>query len=159
MPFDKISPQMLFVMRIATGLTFVALGAALLYLAGGCVLSTEQCTTRFAAPTGSLYLFAGLNFGAFLLNAGAMLLELVTKPPLKMGINVPFVASNFQTALVVGLVALGLSVKHAGLDGAASGDVSLIQTLVFAGFALNLMFVMMTKMHWNFTANTGKALP
>ena len=32
MPFDKISPQQLFLMRIVTALTFLALGAGLMLL-------------------------------------------------------------------------------------------------------------------------------
>ncbi len=159
MPFDKISPQMLFVMRILTGLMFVAMGVGLLYLAGGCVLDSSQCTTRFAQPTDGMFLFSAVLFGALLANAGAMLLELVTKPPMKMAINVPFVAANFQTAVVFGLVAMGLALRHATLPGEASANVATIQALSIAGFAMSLMFAVMTKMHWNFTENTGKPLP
>ena len=151
MPFDKISPQMLFLMRIATGLTFFAMGAGLMVLSGGCVLEPGTCAARFAAPTSGLYFLTALLFGALLANAGMMLLELVTKPPFKVAINVPFVAANFQTSLVFGLVALGLSIKHATLAGDASGGVGAIQALCIAGFALNLVFVLMTKAHWNFT--------
>ena len=159
MPFDKISPSHLLRMRILTGAMFVALGGGLAYVAGGCVLHPEACTTRWQGPTASLFLFAALNFGVLLANAGLMLLELVTKPPFKMAINVPFVAGNFQTALCVGLVALGLSVRHATLPGEASSAVLTIQALCIAGFAMNLLFVLMTKLHWNFTENTGKSLP
>jgi|GEM_PF-6635240 len=159
MPFDAISPKQLFVMRILTGVTFLALAGAILVLAGGCVLEPAQCTTRFEAPTSWMLFFAALNFGALLANAGLMLLELVTKPPFKMAINVPFVASNMQTSLIFGLVAIGLWTKHATLSGDVSGGVASLQALCAAGFALNLTFVVMTKMHWNFTENTGKPLP
>ena len=39
------------------------------------------------------------------------------------------------------------------------GGVLTLQTVTFAGFAMNLFFVLMTKAHWNFTENTGKPLP
>ncbi len=159
MPFDKISPQQMFIMRILTGLMFVGLGIALALSAGGCVVDPMQCTARFEPPTSGLYYLAALNFGVLLANAGMMLLELVTKPPFKMAINVPFVAGNFQTSLCFGVVALGLSVQHATLAGEVSSAVTAIQGLCMASFAMNLFFVVMTKMHWNFTENTGKALP
>lgn len=146
-------------MRILTGVTFLAIGGGLAYLAGGCVLDAGQCATRFAGPAAWFYLLATLNFGVLLANAGMMLLELVTKPPFKMAINVPFVAGNFQTALCFGLIALGLSVRHATLPGEASSGILTMQTLCVAGVAMNLVFVVMTKMHWNFTENTGKPLP
>lgn len=159
MSFDTISPKQLLVMRIFTGFLFLAIGGGLTYLAGGCVLDAGQCATRFEGPTAWIYLLATLQFGVLLANAGMMLLELVTKPPFKMAINVPFVAGNFQTALCLGLVALGLSIRHATLHGEASSGVLIMQALCMAGFAMNLFFVLMTKMHWNFTENTGKPLP
>ena len=159
MPFDKISPQQLFVMRILTGLMFMGLGLGVVFTAGSAVLDPSQVSTRYPEPTGWLFVFAALNFGVLLTNAGMMLLELVTKAPFKMAINVPFVAGNFQTALALGLVAMGLSVRHAMLAGEASSGVVAMQWLCLAGFAMNLFFVVMTKMHWNFTENTGKALP
>ena len=159
MPFDKISPQQLLVMRILTGVTFLAIGGGLAYLAGGCVLDAGQCATRFEGPAAWIYVLSALQFGVLLANAGMMLLELVTRPPFKMAINVPFVAGNFQTALCFGLIALGLSIRHATLPGDASSGVLTLQALCMAGFAMNLFFVTMTKMHWNFTENTGKALP
>lgn len=159
MPFDKISPQQMFFMRLVTGLTFLALGAALVAFSAPCVLDAGACVTRFPAPASWLFPFAALNFGVLLANAGVMLLELVTKPPFKMAINVPFVAGNFQTALCAGLVTLGLAVQHARLPGPASSGVLTLQTVTFAGFAMNLFFVLMTKAHWNFTENTGKPLP
>ncbi len=64
-----------------------------------------------------------------------------------------------MTALCVGVVALGLSVQHATLPGEASSAVLTMQALCIAGFAMNLLFVLMTKLHWNFTENTGKSLP
>ncbi len=157
MPFDKISPKQLFVMRILTGLTFLALAGAIVVLAGGALLDPTGFTSRFAQPTDSMLYLATVAFGALLANAGLMLLELVTKPPFKMAINVPFVAANFQTALGFGLVAVGLWAKHATLAG--ESDLGTLQAVTFAGFGMNLFFVVMTKMHWNFTENTGKALP
>lgn len=159
MPFDKISPKQLFMMRILTGAMFMAMGVGLAVLSGPCVLDASACTTRLPSPASWLFPFAALNFGVLLANAGMMLLELVTKPPFKVAINVPFVAGNFQTSLCVGLVAVGLAGKHASLSGDASSAVLTMQVLCFAGFAMNLLFVVMTKMHWNFTENTGKALP
>ena len=159
MPFDKISPGQMLLMRLLTGAMFLAMGGALAYLAGGCVLTPGECTTRFEGSTAWIFLLAALNFGVLLANAGMMLLELVTRPPFKMAINVPFVAGNFQTALCFGLIAVGLSVKHATLPGEAASAVLAVQTLCIAGFAMNLFFVLMTKMHWNFTENTGKPLP
>jgi hypothetical protein len=159
MPFDKISLRQLFVMRILTALMFMGMGAGLVALAGGCVLAPTQCSTRFAHPTDWLFLFAALNFGVLLANAGLMLLELVTKPPLKISINVPFVAANFQTALCFGLIAAAFAAKHLTLVGAVSGGVSVMVALCLAGSGMNLVFVVMTKLHWNFTENTGKALP
>lgn len=159
MPFDKISPGQMLVMRILTGVMFLAIGGAVAYLAGSCMFDPGECTTRFEGTTAPIFLLAALNFGVLLANAGMMLLELVTRTPFKMGINVPFVAGNFQTALCFGLIALGLSVKHAALPGEASSGVLTMQMLCMAGFAMNLFFVIMTKMHWNFTENTGKPLP
>lgn len=159
MPFDKISPPQMFVMRILTGLMFMGIGGVLAYFAGGCVLDAAQCTSRFEGPTASTYPLVALLFGVLLANAGMMLLELVTKPPLKMAINVPFVAGNFQTSLCFGLVAFGLSVKHATLSGGAAGALTAIQIGCVVGFVMNAFFVVMTKMHWNFTENTGKSLP
>ena len=159
MPFDKISLSQLFVMRILTGVMFLAIGGALAFVAGDCVVNPGECTTRFEASTAPIFLLAALSFGVLVANAGMMLLELVTKPPFKMGINVPFVAGNFQTALCFGLIALGLSVRHAMLPGEASSAVLTLQTLCMAGFTMNLFFVLTTKMHWNFTENTGKSLP
>lgn len=159
MPFDKISLRQLFLMRILTGLTFLAIGGGLAWTAGGCLLEGTQCTTRFEAPAGGVFLFASLNFGALLASAGLMLLELTTKAPLKVAINVPFVAANFQVALALGLVAFGVAVRHAMAVGPASSEAMVLQWLCLGGFAFNLMFVVMTKLHWNFTENTGKALP
>ena len=34
-----------------------------------------------------------------------------------------------------------------------------LKALCVAGFVMNLSFVVMTKLHWNFTENTGKPLP
>jgi hypothetical protein len=157
MPFDKISPQQLFIMRILTGLTFLALAGAIVVLAGGNLLDPTHATSRFTAPTDSMLYLVTVAFGALLANAGLMLLELVTKAPFKVAINVPFVAANFQTAVVFGLVAAGLWAKHATLGG--ESDLGTLQALTFAAFGMNLFFVVMTKMHWNFTENTGKALP
>jgi len=159
MPFDKISPRQLFLMRVFTGIMFMVMGAGLAFLAARCALDPAQHSTRLAAPAEWMFYFAALNFGVFLTNAGMMLLELVTKPPFKMAINVPFVAANFQTAIVAGLIALGFSLQHLSLAGTASSDVVAIQWLCIAGFGMNLSFVIMTKMHWNFTENTGKPLP
>lgn len=81
MPFDKISPKQLLVMRILTGVTFLAIGGGLAYLAGGCVLDAGQCATRFEGPAAWIYVLSALLFGVLLANAGMMLLELVTRPP------------------------------------------------------------------------------
>jgi hypothetical protein len=159
MPFDKISPQQMFVMRILTALCFVATGGTLAALSGASLFGLMEGSTRFTDTLEGLYLLVGLTFGVFLVNAGAMLMELVTAPPMKMGINVPFVAGNFQTSLTIGLVALLFTLRHVTMAGDASPAVVAIQALAIAGFALNLVFVMMTKLHWNFTENTGKALP
>jgi hypothetical protein len=159
MPFDKISLRQLFIMRIFTGLMFMAMGSALALMAGSCTLDPTQCTTRFASPADNSFMFAALTFGVLLTNAGIMLLELVTKPPMKLSINVPFVAANFQMALCFGVIAAGVAANHATLSGPVSSNVGTIQALCLAGFAMNLFFVVMTKLHWNFTENTGKALP
>ena len=144
MPFDRISPAMLRTMRIVTALSFLGLGGALAALAG---LEARAA----AAPMATTALAV---FGVFLLNAGMMLGELITRVPRKIAINVPFVAMNFQVALTVGLVALGAL----ALEGPAAVSPHL-GALGAVGFASCLMFVMMTKLHWNFTENTGKALP
>jgi len=70
---------------------------------------------------------------------------------------VPFVAANFQTALCVGLVALGPALFLAPVTAAAAAPT--LSALCVAGVVLNLSFVVMTKLHWNFTENTGKPLP
>ncbi len=159
MPFDKISPRLLFILRILTGVSLLAIGGVLAYLAGAACLDPTQSVARFSAPTNMVFYVAGLVFGVLLANAGMMLLELVTKPPFKMAINVPFVAANFQTAAAVGIVAMVFAVKHALLPAEMSGDVQLIQVLSIVGFAFCMTFVVMTKMHYNFTENTGKELP
>jgi hypothetical protein len=146
-------------MRIVTGLAFVVLGAVLALTSGGALLGGADVATRFEGAVGALWLFASLVFGVQLLNAGAMLLELVTPAPLKMGIDVPFVAGSFQSALAMGLVALPFAVAHLSRDGDVAATVTWVPMLVLVGFALNLTFVMLTKLHWNFTENTGKALP
>ncbi|MBA2320979.1 MAG: hypothetical protein H0V89_07480 [Deltaproteobacteria bacterium] len=151
MPFDKISPSLLRAMRRVTSAMFLALGAALLALGGTAVLDA-------ASSPGLGWVLPAVAFvqGAFLANAGVMLAELTTRAPYKVGINVPFVAANCQTALTVGLVALGPALHPTPFGGAPFGAVSV---LVLLGFGMNLVFVVMTKMHWNFTENTGKALP
>ncbi|MFT6399646.1 MAG: hypothetical protein ACJAYU_004415 [Bradymonadia bacterium] len=137
----------------------LALGGTLAYLAGGAVMDMASVETRFPGQTSELFMTAALFFGVLLGNAGAMLLQLVTVPPLKMTSNVPFAAANFQTSVAFGLVTAWLAVKHVTTSGDASGEVVVVQHLVIAGFVLNLMSVVMAKMHWNFTENTGKALP
>ncbi len=159
MPFDRISPRQLFWMRVVTGLMIGGLGLVLGLSAGGALIGVVDDTTRFAEPVGSLFLFASLVFAVHLVNAGMMLLELVTVPPVKIGINVPFVAGNYQTSLVYGLVALVFAGRHMMLAGDASSLVVVVPGLVVLGFVLNLVFVLLTKLHWNFTANTGRALP
>lgn len=159
MPFDRISPQQMFWMRVATAATFLALGLALALLAGVALFADSPAVTRFGEPTGALFLLVAMVFGVFLINAGMMLAELVTKAPLRMAINVPFVAANFQVALAVGLVTMVFTVQHLQRAGEASAAVLSVQTLTLVGFVLNLTFVMMTKAHWNFTENTGKELP
>lgn len=158
MPLDRITPSQLRVMRVLTGMAFVGLGGLLAFTSGSGLLGGDL-VTRFAEPIGALWLFASLVFGVQLVNAGGMLLELVTAPPIKMGINVPFVAASFQSALTMGLVAVPFAVVHLMRAGDASPSLAWVPLLVLAGFALNLAFVMLTKLHWNFTANTGKALP
>ncbi len=159
MPFDRISRSQLFWMRVATAFTFGALGLGLAVLAGGALFAAVPPATRFDGQVGGLFLLCALVYGLSLTNAGAMLLELVTVPPFKMAINVPFVAANFQTALVMGLVALVFAVQHAARAGEAGAAAVLVQWLLMGGFGLNLLFVLMTKAHWNFTENTGKPLP
>jgi predicted phosphoribosyltransferase len=88
-----------------------------------------------------------------------MLLELTMKPPIKLSLGVPFVAANFQVATSVGIAASVLSVKRLLLPGDAPAGVIAVQALCLAGFALCFVFVVMTKLHYNFTENTGKALP
>ena len=157
MPFDKISPQQLFIMRILTGAMFMAIGGALAYLSGSNLLAQQIGQTRDL-----IYFFAVLCFGVLLANAGMMLLEHVTPPPYKLAINVPFVAGNFQTALCFGLIAGWMSLEqYSALNRPFkdSSTMSIVQALCLAGFAMNLFFVMTTKLHWNFTENTGKQLP
>ena len=67
-------------------------------------------------------------------------------------------AAHFQTALCVGLLAMGLALYFAPVVGAPAADPAL-PPLVAAGIAMNRMFVAMTKLHWRFTEHTGKALP
>lgn len=159
MPFDRISVHQLFVMRILTSLMFLALAAGIVGTAATSLLDPQGTVSRLEGPLVVLFGFAALNFGMLLGNAGLMLLELVTKPPLKVAINVPFVAGNFQTALAVGLVSTAFAVRHATLAGSASSEVLAMQWLCLAGWAMNLFFVVMTKLHWNFTENTGRSLP
>lgn len=157
MPFDKISPQQLFIMRILTGAMFMAIGGALAYLSGSSLLAQQTGETRDLT-----YFFAALCFGVLLANAGMMLLEHVTAPPYKLAINVPFVAGNFQTSLCFGLIAGWLSIAQYAPENRPFGDSSsmgIVQVLCLAGFAMNLFFVMTTKLHWNFTENTGRQLP
>lgn len=156
MQFDKISPAQLRIMRIVTAAMFMALGAALAYLGGEPLLAD---TPDMATPSGWALPAAGFVQGVFLINAGLMLLELTTSPPRKMAINVPFVAANFQTALSTGLVALGPALYHMPFIGTAAPSAPELPVLVVLGFAINLTFVVMTKMHWNYTENTGKPLP
>jgi hypothetical protein len=152
MPFDRISPSLLRTMRILTGLSLLALSGALVWLSGSHLLDPAHtgALTDWALPA------AAVVQGIFLGNAGLMLLELVTRPPFRLAINVPFVASSFQTALTVGLVALA-AVLHPAAREAVGGP--LLPALSVAALGLNFTFVVMTKLHWNHTANTGKALP
>jgi drug/metabolite transporter superfamily protein YnfA len=159
MPFDRISKTQMFWMRVVTATSFVVLGLGLAALAGSALFAESPPATRLHGHLGGLYLFASLAYGLFLTNAGVMLFELITVPPMKMSINVPFVAGNFQTALVVGLITVVFSIAHATGVGEAQPVALQIQWLTLAGFVLNLMFVLMTKAHWNFTENTGKPLP
>ena len=159
MPFDKISPSQLRLMRVATAMMFMVLGAALAYFGASGALSDAPAPVGLPPVLAWGLPVAALVQGLFLTNAGAMLLELVTPPPLKVAINVPFVAANFQTALVVGLIAMGPALYFAPSLGAAAAADPKLPLLVAAGFAMNFMFVMMTKLHWNFTENTGKPLP
>ncbi|MFT4627633.1 MAG: hypothetical protein ACI8PZ_006320 [Myxococcota bacterium] len=154
MPFDKISLRQLFFMRLLTGAMFMALGVGLAWLGGSCAVDPAQCVTGAVSPADQMFWFASITFGALLLNAGMMLLELTTRPPFKVAINVPFVAANFQVSAAIGLVALGFAVHRIIGSGASA-----IELLCVGGFAMNLVFVVMTKLHWNFTENTGKALP
>ena len=156
MPFDKISHQQLFLMRIVTALTFMALGAGLVYFGGTGALDLSRSTSAGAPALPWVLAACAFVQGVFLTNAGLMLLELTTRPPLKVAINVPFVAANFQTALVVGLVALGPVL--ASVAAAPQGG-PLLQALSLGSSTFTLLFVVMTKLHWNFTENTGKALP
>ncbi len=157
MPFDRISPTQLFWMRIATALSFFAVAGLLGTTAGACVLSANACTTAEAASVSYLFHTVALAQAIFFGNAAMMLLELVTKAPMRLAINVPFVAANFQVALCVGLLAL---VVGWGVDLGAAAPASATQTrmLITVGFALNLLFVVMTKLHWNFKENTGREL-
>ncbi len=159
MPFDRISKPQMFWMRVATSTSFAVLGLGLAVLAGGALFAEPTPATRLPGQLGSLYLLAAMAYGLFLTNSGMMLLELVTVPPIKMAINVPFVAGNYQTALVVGLITMVFAIAHATGAGEAQPVAVQIQWLAMAGFVLNLTFVLMTKAHWNFTENTGKALP
>jgi len=159
MPFDKISPHQLFIMRILTGTTFVALGGVLAVLSGMGLFDLAQGASHSDAPLNWIFYFATLNFGVFLANAGLMLLELITRPPMKLAINVPFVAANFQTALCLGLVATVFAVQRAFLPGTTSSMVPGVEALSIIGCFMNLFFVVMTKLHWNYTENTGKPLP
>ena len=158
MPFDQISPAQLRAMRVVTALMFLLLGAALAGLGalGALRLGPEVGGLPLAVVWGLPV--AALAQGLFLANAGAMLLELISRPPFKVAINVPFVAANFQIALCVGLLAMGPALYFAPVVGAPAADPAL-PPLVAAGFAMNLMFVVMTQLHWNCTENTGKALP
>ncbi|MFT5684718.1 MAG: hypothetical protein ACI8RZ_005662 [Myxococcota bacterium] len=144
MPFDKISPSMLRIMRLVTSAMLIALGGAMVYLGGVGALGADAALMAWALPVSAFV------YGIFLANAGLMLLELTTRPPLKLSINVPFVAANFQTALCFGLVSLAPAIE---------GAWSVLSILCVVGVVLNLSFVVMTKMHWNFTENTGKSLP
>ncbi len=153
MPFDTISLKQLFIMRILTGAMFMALGGALAYLSGGKLLAQQTSETPDL-----IYFFAALCFGVLLTNAGMMLLEHVTAPPYKLAINVPFVAGNFQTSLCFGLIAGWLSLEQKTPLGESS-TMGIVPGLCLASFAMNLLFVMTTKLHWNFTENTGKHLP
>lgn len=159
MPFDRISKTQMFWMRVVTATSFVVVGLAIAGLAGGALFAESPPATRLPGQLAGLFLFASMAYGLSLTNAGAMLFELVTVPPMKMSIDVPFVAGNFQTALVMGLITMVFSIAHATGVGEAQPVALQIQWLTIAGFALNLMFVLMTKAHWNFTANTGKPLP
>lgn len=145
-PFDRISAAMMRGMRIATGLGFVALGVGLVALA----LPALDGPLAAAGPLAWLPAATALH-GIFLVIAGGMLLELVTRPPLRLAINVPFVASSFQAALTVGLAVMALL---------AWGGTSVPLGLALAGgagFGANLLFVVMTKLHWNSEENRAAA--
>jgi hypothetical protein len=150
MPFDRISPAQMRAMRLVTAAAFLALSGGLLWLSAATVRSAGAGASSLdlALP------LAAFVQGAFIGNAGLMLAELTTRAPRKLSINVPFVAANFQTSLTVGLVALAPAVT---LPGAASGTA--LPGLVMGALALNLMFVVLTKLHWNHAANTGTARP
>jgi hypothetical protein len=148
-PFDKISPRQLLLMRLITAAMFMAAGIALVIL--GSQAAVDMPVLSLPAQLSWAQPVSALVFGVFAANAGMMLLELTTKPPMKVAINVPFVAANFQVSLCFGLIAVGVAI--------AAGGSALLTALVIATFGLNFMFVLMTKLHWNFTENTGKPLP
>jgi len=141
-PFDRISPALMRRMRIATGLSFAGLGV-------GMVLAAVPGLRAPLAPAGPLAWLpaAAALHGVLLVNAGAMLLELVTRPPLRLALNLPFVAGSFQNALAVGLAVVGL------LGWAGATAPTPLAATAAVGFAMNLLFVGMTKLHWNFEAN------
>ncbi|MFT6146567.1 MAG: hypothetical protein ACJATT_004630 [Myxococcota bacterium] len=149
MPFDKLCVSKLRLMRLATAALFMTAGLALVILGG---LEASQPIAG-ALPSHLAWAppVSALVFGVLVASAGMMLLELTTKSPMKVALTVPFVAANVQVALSFGLIAVGVAV--------VSGGFSLVNILVFATFVMNLLFATMTKVHWNFTENTGKKIP
>ncbi|MFT5587077.1 MAG: hypothetical protein ACI9VR_004685, partial [Cognaticolwellia sp.] len=136
----------------------MSLGAALVYLGGDWAMDFNPTATGAPAALVWALPVSGFVQGVFLANAGLMLLELTTRPPRKLAINVPFVAANFQTALCTGLVALGPALYFAPIVGAETAEIAALPVISLISFGMTLTFVVMTKLHWNFTENTGKEL-